>query len=46
MGITGIEFCDYEHSMCPFGYEYCTCKDLDMDNSKMKPQKMDDDLTF
>lgn len=27
MGITGIEFCDYESENCPFG-EYCTCKDF------------------
>jgi hypothetical protein len=27
MGITGIEFCDYDPSKCPFGNEYCMCKD-------------------
>ena len=29
MGITGVEFCDYEPENCPFGDEYCTCKDMD-----------------
>lgn len=27
MGITGVEFCEYEPSECPFGEEYCMCKD-------------------
>ena len=26
MGMTGIEFCNYEPEECPFGDEYCTCK--------------------
>lgn len=26
-GIIGIEFCDYDPNECPFGSEYCTCKD-------------------
>lgn len=32
MGITGIEFCDYDSSHCPFGIEYCTCKDYNLHN--------------
>ncbi len=27
MGITGIEFCHYEPEECPFGDEYCMCKE-------------------
>jgi len=27
-GNTGIEFCDYEPSECPWGLEYCTCKNF------------------
>jgi hypothetical protein len=26
-GIIGIEFCHYDPNECPFGSEYCTCKD-------------------
>ena len=29
MGMTSIEFCDYDVSKCPFGDEYCMCKDID-----------------
>ena len=28
-GHIGIEFCHYEPEDCPFGYEYCDCKDCD-----------------
>jgi hypothetical protein len=24
----GVEFCSYEPENCPFGHEYCTCKDF------------------
>ena len=27
-GHIGIEFCDYEPERCPFGEEYCSCKQL------------------
>jgi hypothetical protein len=27
LGIVGIEFCNYDPTECPFGSEYCTCKD-------------------
>jgi len=27
MGLTVIEFCHYEPEECPFGDEYCTCKE-------------------
>lgn len=27
-GFVGIEFCDYEPGECPFGAEFCACKDL------------------
>lgn len=28
MGQTGVEFCDYEPENCPFGEEYCDCKEI------------------
>lgn len=28
MGQTGIEFCHYEPEECPFGNEFCMCKDI------------------
>ena len=31
MGMTGIEFCNYEPKECPFGDEYCTCKEWSYD---------------
>ena len=38
MGITGVEFCDYDVSHCPFGDEYCMCKDhihfIDQENNQ------------
>ena len=27
-GNQGIEFCDYEPELCPFGKKYCSCKDI------------------
>ena len=36
-GMMHFEFCDYEPDNCPFGIEYCSCKDiipLDMDDMK------------
>ncbi len=27
-GHTGVEFCEYEPSECPWGLEYCTCKNF------------------
>lgn len=27
-GITGLELCNYEPTECPFGEEYCTCKEI------------------
>jgi len=28
-GMMHFEFCDYEPENCPFGIEYCSCKDID-----------------
>lgn len=27
-GHIGIEFCDYDPEECPFGAEFCNCKDF------------------
>lgn len=29
-----FEFCNYEPENCPFGYEYCKCKDFEYDDSQ------------
>jgi len=39
MGTTGIEFCNYDTSECPFGEEYCMCKDLEIDINYNKSDK-------
>jgi len=34
-GTLHLEFCHYDENNCPWGYEYCSCKDIeieDMDN--------------
>lgn len=31
MGMTSIEFCNYEPKECPFGEEYCMCKEWSFD---------------
>jgi len=28
-GFSGLEFCDYEPSRCPFPEEFCSCKDFE-----------------
>ena len=33
MGITGIEFCHYEPKECPFGDEYCRCKEWELEST-------------
>jgi hypothetical protein len=34
-----LEFCEYDHQNCPFGIDYCQCKDLDhFDMDNMTPQ--------
>lgn len=53
MGQTGVEFCDYEPENCPFGDEYCDCKEIaaeiEKDEAKFE-EKMknlgDDELPF
>ena len=38
MADTDIVFCDYEPDHCPFGTEYCTCKDfIDEINKNVDP---------
>jgi hypothetical protein len=44
MGITGVEFCHYEPAECPFGSEYCMCKDVDI-FSNQGNQTEDEDLS-
>lgn len=43
-GVTHLEFCDYEPNNCPWGLEFCNCKefeddDMDMDKYKMTPEQ-------
>lgn len=38
MGITGIEFCHYEPAECPFGDEYCRCKEWGDDNKSIEEE--------
>ena len=43
-GTWHLEFCHYEPSECPWGMEYCTCKefaddDMDMEKYKMIPEQ-------
>jgi hypothetical protein len=54
-GTLNIEFCHYDENDCPWGYDFCTCKDftdddLDMtirDNSDLNTVNFDgDDLPF
>lgn len=33
-----FEFCDYDTENCPFGEEFCRCKDFDDDDLEMKPK--------
>ena len=37
-----FEFCDYEPENCPFGSEFCKCKDFDNDDLEMKPKDKDE----
>ena len=49
MGHTGIEFCDYDTTQCPFGEKYCMCKDFNLDvdiNSFDENLKDKDELPF
>ena len=34
-GTMHIEFCHYDENNCPWGYEYCSCKDFEDDNLDM-----------
>lgn len=34
-GTLHVEFCDYDENNCPWGYEFCTCKDFADDYSDM-----------
>ncbi len=37
-GMCHFEFCDYNPESCPFGIEYCSCKDIEpFDMDDMKP---------
>ena len=43
-GTCHLEFCDYDPSECPWGMEFCTCKefannDMDMEKYKMTPEQ-------
>jgi hypothetical protein len=40
-----FEFCDYEPENCPFGAEFCQCKDFDYDDITYNP-KDGDELPF
>ena len=46
MGMTGIEFCNYEPSECPFGDEYCTCKDFEFYDDGLDNKKGGEDLPY
>ncbi|MBW6536425.1 MAG: hypothetical protein K0B11_15555 [Mariniphaga sp.] len=37
-----FEFCDYEPENCPFGSEFCKCKDFEDDEIEMKPKNKDE----
>jgi hypothetical protein len=37
-----FEFCDYEPENCPFGSEFCRCKDFEDDEIEMKPKNKED----
>jgi hypothetical protein len=53
-GTLHLEFCHYVEESCPWGSEYCTCKELDIEpfdetNNKSNPNIQDsegDDLPF
>ncbi len=48
-GMMGIEFCHYNGETCPWGMNFCTCKDEEWYNSDdtMKNfSKNNEDLTF
>lgn len=42
MGHTGVKFCHYEPEECPFGQEYCDCKDIvaewEQDDAKIEEE--------
>lgn len=46
--IQTFEFCNYEPDNCPFGTEYCRCKDVEYDEPVDMNQikKSEDDLPF
>lgn len=31
-GTLHLEFCDYDENNCPWGYEYCTCKNIEVED--------------
>jgi hypothetical protein len=39
-GVSHLEFCDYEPERCPWGMEYCRCKDFEDDDMDMEKYKM------
>jgi hypothetical protein len=39
-GVSGLEFCHYEPTECPWGMEHCSCKDFDDDDFDMDKYKM------
>lgn len=43
-----FEFCNYEPDHCPFGNEYCRCKDFEYDKPAImnKVRESEDDLPF
>ena len=43
MGMTGVEFCDYDAANCPFGDKYCMCKHFEgvSENDRLNPAKDD-----
>lgn len=43
MGTTGIEFCNYDPDECPFGDDYCTCKDY-VDDWEKESLEIEKDL--
>lgn len=50
-GMTHIEFCSYEVSSCPWGEEFCQCKDYpyyddDLDRNKFEKNNEPDALPF
>ncbi|MEN9444580.1 MAG: hypothetical protein RIS47_1470 [Bacteroidota bacterium] len=37
IGLTHIEFCDYEPTTCPFGEKYCTCNSTEIEVKPDEP---------